>query len=149
MPKRPYHYHHGTKQYFFQNSFLFKLNFEYTKSGVPEDLDWCWTNVEKIKEESSITLIYLSISMFPGAGVSVLTKQLQKGNIGERWGGGGSALQRNSFGFEVQGFCMFFIFFGGGDIYHLLGRGVPTTFSTHCSSNAEAEASQIRLRGIQ
>ena len=43
----------------------------------------------------------------------------------------------------------FLIFFGGGDIYHLLGRGVPTTFSTHCSSNAEAEASHIRLRGIQ
>ena len=74
MPKRPYHYHHGTKQYFFSNSFLFKLNFEYTKSGVPEDLDWCWTNVVKIKVESSITLIYLPISMFPGAGVSVLTK---------------------------------------------------------------------------
>lgn len=149
MPKRPYHYHHGTKQYFFQNSFLFKLNFEYTKSGVPEDLDWCWTNVEKMKVESSITLIYLPISMFPSAGVSVLTKQLPKGNIGESGGGGGSVLQRNSFEFEVQGFCMFFIFFGGGDIYHLLGRGVPTTFSTHCSSNAEAEASHIRLRGIQ
>ena len=43
----------------------------------------------------------------------------------------------------------FLFFFGGGDIYHLLGRGVPTTFSTHCSSNAEAEASHIRLRGIQ
>lgn len=120
MPKRPCHYHNGTKQYFFQNSFLFKLNFEYTKSGVPEDLDWCWTNVEKIKVESSITLIYLPISMFPGAGVCVLTKQLPKGNIGERWGGG-SALQRNSFGFEVQGFCMFFIFFGGGG-------GISTTY---------------------
>lgn len=148
MPKRPYHYHHGTKQYFFQNSFLFKLNFEYTKSGVPEDHDWCWTNVEKIKVESSIILIYLPISMFPGAGVCVLTKQLPKGNIGERWGGGEVLFKETHLDLKQKVLYVFYFFWRGG-IYHLLGRGVPTTFSTHCSSNAEAEASHIRLRSIQ
>lgn len=114
MPKRPYHYHHGTKQYFFQNSFLFKLNFEYTKSGVPEDLDWCWTNVEKIKEESSITLIYLPISMFPGAGVSVLTKQLPKGNIGESGGGGEVFFKETHLDLKYKVFFFFLFFLEGG-----------------------------------